>query len=130
MGYVTLIVLTALIEYMIFVLIVGATRNKYGVLAPATIGNPQWERYYRIQVNTAEQLILFIPAIYAFAYYVSEIWAAAIGAVFLIGRVVYFVGYRKAGEKRLLGAVMTTWPSYILVIGALIGLCSILLSAA
>ena len=124
MDYVNLVVLTALVEYIVFILIVGATRGKYGVVAPATTGNPQWERFYRIQVNTAEQLVLFIPAIYGFAHYVSEFWATGIGAVFLVGRIVYFFGYKKAGEKRLVGAIMTSWPSYVLVIGALIGLVS------
>lgn len=122
MDYVNLVVLTALIEYIVFIAVVGATREKYGVAAPATTGNPQWERLYRIQVNTTEQLILFIPAVYGFAYYVSESWAAGIGVVFVIGRIVYFFGYRLAGEKRLVGAIMSGPPSYVLVIGALIGL--------
>ena len=122
MDYVNLVMLTALVEYMVLILIVGATRNKYAVAAPATTGNSQWERLHRIQVNTTEQLVLFIPAIYGFAYYVSEIWAAGIGSVFLIGRIVYFLGYREAGEKRIVGAVLTTWPSYILALGALAGL--------
>ena len=122
MDYVNLVVLIAMVEYMVFILIVGATRNKYGVAAPATTGNSNWERLYRIQVNTTEQLVLFVPAIYGFAYYVSETWAAGLGSIFLIGRIVYYVGYRKAGDKRIVGAVITTWPSYILTIGALVGL--------
>ena len=122
MDYVNLVVLIAMVEYMVFILIVGATRNKHGVAAPATTGNANWERLYRIQVNTTEQLVLFIPAIYGFAHYVSETWAAGLGSIFLIGRIVYFVGYRKAGDKRIVGAVITTWPSYILTIGALVGL--------
>ena len=122
MDYVNLVVLTALVEYIVFLGIVGITREKYGVLAPATTGNPQWERLHRIQVNTSEQLVLFIPAIYGFAYYVSEPWAAGIGSIFVIGRVVYFLGYRVSGERRLVGAIMSGPPSYILVIGAIVGL--------
>ena len=122
MDYVNLVILAALFEYMAFILIVGATRNKYAVVAPATTGNSHWERLHRIQVNTTEQLVLFIPATLGFAYYVSETWATAIGTVFLTGRIVYFLGYRKAGEKRIIGAVLTTWPSYILALGALAGL--------
>ncbi len=119
MENVSLIVFLALFEYMVFILVVGATRNKYGVVAPATTGNELWERLYRIQVNTAEQLILFIPAVYGFAYFVSDIWAARIGVIFLIGRMVYFIGYRKSGDKRILGAVLSAWPSYIMVFGVL-----------
>lgn len=127
MDYVNLVVFIALIEYIVFILVVGATRDKYGVLAPATTGNEQWERLYRIQVNTAEQLILFIPGIYGFAYYVNEIWAAGIGTILLFGRIVYFLGYRNSGKKRLPGAILTSWPSYILLIGATIGLTNKLL---
>ena len=122
MDYVNLIVLIALVEYIIFIGIVGATRNKYGVVAPATTGNLRWQRLYRIQVNTAEQLVLFIPAIYGFAHYVNEVGAAAIGGVFVVGRVIYFLGYSQSGEKRMVGAIMSGPPSYVLVIGALIGL--------
>jgi len=122
MDYVNLIVLIALVEYIIFIGIVGSTRNKYSIVAPATTGDLRWERLYRIQVNTAEQLVLFIPAIYGFAYYVNEIGAVAIGSVFVLGRVIYFLGYSQSGEKRMVGAIMSGPPSYILVIGALIGL--------
>ena len=129
MDYVNLVVLIALVEYIVFIGIVGATRDKYGVVAPATTGNPYWERLYRIQVNTAEQLVLFIPAIYGFAHYVSEVWAAGIGTIFVVGRVVYFFGYRQSGKKRLIGAIMSGPPSYVLVIGALVGLVGTLARA-
>lgn len=115
------VVLVALVEYMAFIAIVGFTRDRYGVPAPATTGDPQWERLHRIQVNTAEQLIVFLPAIYAFAHYVSVDWAAGIGLVFVIGRVVYFYGYRAAPEKRVVGAAMSTLPTYVLLIGAIVG---------
>ena len=122
MDYVSLVVLLALLEYSVFLAIVGGTRGKYGVEAPATSGHPEWERLYRIQVNTAEQLVLWVPAIYAFAYYVSEAWAAGIGLLFVVGRILYFFGYRAAPEKRLVGAVLAGPPTYLMVLGALIGL--------
>jgi len=120
MDYVNLIVLLALAEYIFFIMLVGATRGKYNVAAPATTGDKQWERYYRIQVNTTEQLILFLPALYAFATYVSPTWAFWLGLVFLAGRVVYFIGYSKAGKNRMPGSLMSSFPSYIMAIGALI----------
>lgn len=122
MTYVNLIILLALVEYAAFIMLVGGTRGKYNVNAPATTGNEQWERYHRIQVNTSEQLVLFLPAIYAFSHYVSPTWAAVLGGVFVVGRGVYFIVYSKAPEKRMLGAVMSSFPSYIMVIGSLIGL--------
>lgn len=74
-----------------FIGIVGATRDKYGVAAPATEGNPYWEQLYHIQANTAERSVLFIPAIYGFAHCVSEVWAAGIGTIyeFISPRLVY-----------------------------------------
>ena len=127
MDFINLVVLLALVEYIAFVMIVGATREKYGVLAPATTGHDDWERLYRIQVNTAEQLVLFIPSIYAFSHYVNELWAIVFGCIFLVGRIAYFFGYKKSAEKRMPGAIMTTLPSYIMVIGAIIGLARKLL---
>jgi len=51
---------------------------------------------------------LFVLAIYGFACYVSETWAAGLGSIFLIGHIGYFVGYRKAGDKRIVGAAIST----------------------
>ena len=122
MDYVNLVMLFALVEYIAFILIVGGTRNKYGVRAPATTGSDIWERLHRVQVNTTEQLVLFLPSIYFFAYYTSELWAAGLGCVYLLGRIIYFFAYRNSPEKRILGAAMTTLPSYIMVTGSIAGM--------
>ena len=122
MEYVHLVILLALVEYIVFIGIVGAGRGKYNVEAPATSGDAQWERLFRIQQNTAEQLILFIPGVLAFAHYVSPMWAAIIGAVFVVGRLVYYVGYRQSGAKRAPGVLLSIPPNIVLVVGALIGL--------
>ena len=122
MDSVNLVVFAALVEYVVFGVVAGGTRSKYGVAAPATTGHPEWERLYRVHINTLEQLIVFIPAIYGFAHYVSESLAAGIGVMFVIGRIVYFFGYRAAADKRALGAIMSAPPSYVLLIGAIIGL--------
>ena len=127
MDYVNLVVFVALVEYVVFGAVVGSTRSKFGVAAPATSGHPEWERLNRIHVNTLEQLIVFIPAIYGFARYVSESWAAGIGIIFVVGRIVYFFGYRAAAGKRGPGALLSAPPSYTLLIGAIIGLVRSLL---
>lgn len=122
MDYVNLVVFAALVVYVVFGGVVGNARNKYGVEAPATTGHPKWERLNRVHINTLEQLIVFIPGIYGFAHYVSETWAAGIGVVFVIGRILYFFGYRAAPEKRVVGAAMSGPASYVLLIGAIVGL--------
>lgn len=122
MELVHLAILLALVEYIVFIGVVGTARGKFGVEAPAVVGNPDFERLYRVQQNTLEQLMLFIPGILGFAHYVDPTWAAGIGAVYLIGRILYFFGYRTAAEKRAIGASLSIFPNIALVIGALIGL--------
>lgn len=122
MEYVHLIILLALLEYIFFIGIVGGGRGKYNVEAPATTGDVQWERLFRIQQNTAEQLILFVPGMLGFAHYVSATWAAIIGAIFVVGRVVYYIGYKQGGDKRGPGVLMSIPPNIVLVVGSLIGL--------
>ncbi len=122
MTLVYLVMMIALLEYYVFGLAVGAARGKYGVKAPATTGHPDFERYYRIQMNTLEQLMVFVPSLWVFATYVSTSWAAGLGAVFVIGRLVYFVGYAKAADKRGIGFLISALPLLALMIGGLVGL--------
>ena len=122
MELVYLVILLALVEYAVFIGLVGAGRGKYGVEAPAMTGNAEWERLLRVQQNTAEQLLLFIPGILGFALFVSPSWAAGLGCVFVVGRIVYFVGYRQAAGKRAVGVLMSIPINLILVLGALVGL--------
>ena len=120
MTYTAIVILLALLEYMVFVMAVGRARGKYEIAAPAVTGNEIFERYYRVQQNTVEQIVVFVPAIIAFAYFVGDMWAAGIGLVWIIGRYVYFRGYVAAPEKRGPGAMLTFIPNLVLVIGALI----------
>lgn len=111
----------ALIEYLFFGVKVGQARGKYGVAAPATTGNEIFERTFRVHMNTLEQLIVFIPAIYAFAFFVSPLWGAVLGAVFLVGRGLYYALYIADPAKRGPGAMLTFLPNFVLVIGAIVG---------
>ena len=128
MEYVHLVILLGLVEYIFFVAQVGVARGKYEVPAPGMSGNEDFERVLRVQLNTHEQLILFIPGMLGFAHYVSPMWAAIIGSVYLVGRILYFIGYRQAAEKRAVGAGMSLLPNMILVVGAVIGLIVSLVS--
>ena len=122
MEYATLIVLLALLQYLWFSVRVGAARGKYNINAPACSGDEAWERIFRVQQNTMEQLIIFIPATYAFAFFASPLWALILGVVFIIGRFLYAAEYVKDPKTRVLGMVLTMLPSFVLVLGALIGL--------
>lgn len=116
-----LVTLVALLEYFGFALAVGRARYRFGVKAPATSGNADFERYYRVQMNTLEQLIIFIPALWAFAIFVSVTAATVLGALFIIGRLLYFTGYTKAAEKRSIGFGLSTLPMLVLLIGGIVG---------
>ena len=121
MALVNLIVALALLQFFAFATAVGVARVRYKVPAPATTGNEVFERYFRVQMNTLELLILFVPAIWMFGYYLSANVAAGLGAVYLIGRGMYFFSYVKDPKKRELGFTLSAGPVTALVIGALIG---------
>jgi uncharacterized MAPEG superfamily protein len=100
---------------------------KYGVRAPATTGNPDFERINRVHQNTLEALIVFIPAVWIFGLYLSVRWAAALGVLFIVARVIYAVGYMRAAEKRGPGAGLTGVTNAVLVVGAIVGVVRALL---
>lgn len=116
---VNVIIALALVQYILFAMAVGRARGRYGVRAPATTGSPEFERYYRVQMNTLELLVCFVPAMYMFGYYVSSIWAAALGTVYLIGRVMYFFAYVNDPAGRGPGFGLSFVPIMILVAGGL-----------
>ena len=122
MEYASLIVLLALLQYIWFTIRVGASRGKYKVNAPACEGDETWERIFRVQQNTLEQLIILIPSTFAFAYYTSPLWVLLPGAAFIIGRFLYSVEYIKDPNSRVLGMSLTLAANATLVIGALVGL--------
>jgi glutathione S-transferase len=122
MEYATLIVLLALLQYFWFTVRTGLGRGKYKIDAPACAGDENFERLFRVQQNTMEQLILFIPATYAFAYYLSPAWIWLPGVIFIIGRFLYSTEYVKDPKTRVLGMILTILPNVVLIVGALFGL--------
>jgi glutathione S-transferase len=122
MDYVALVVVLSLMQYFFFVAMVGKARGKYSVSAPATVGNDMFERYYRVQQNTLEQLVIFIPSIYLFGLYIHTLAAAGIGVFFLIGRAVYYKSYIADPATRGTGMMIGFFAFLILLLGALIGI--------
>jgi len=123
MEVTVLIILIALLQYIVFIGQVGFSRNKYGVSAPKTTGNETWERYFRVQQNTLEQLIIFVPAMIAFTQYVSATWVILPGILFIIGRQVYAFLYIKNPTSRGPGMVLSFFSNIALVLGSIIGVC-------
>jgi uncharacterized membrane protein YecN with MAPEG domain len=121
MSLVAIVACLALIEYVVILMLTGQARGRFGVPAPATTGNPSFERYFRVQQNTIEQLVIFLPSLYLFAAFVSENVAAGLGLVFIVGRVIYARGYVEDPAKRGPGFMLTFLPNLILLLGGLIG---------
>jgi len=122
MDHATLIVLLALLQYVWFTGRVGLARGKYNVNAPACDGDETFDRLFRVQQNTMEQLIVFVPATYAFAIYLSDLWVLAPGLAFIIGRFLYSAEYVKDPASRTPGMAITLLSNVVLVLGALFGL--------
>ena len=120
MAWVHIVAMVALLEYFFFGIKVGQARGTYGVKAPATTGHEMFERYNRVHQNTLEQLIMFIPGLYAFATLVSPLWAAVAGVVFVVGRALYYSLYIGNPDKRGPGVLASMLANAVLVIGTLI----------
>ncbi len=115
-----IVTLLALLEYSIMGVMVGRARQTYGVEAPATTGNPDFERYFRVHENTLESLIVFIPAVWIFSLTVNYHIGVALGLLFIVARIVYARGYLNAAAKRAPGALASGAINAILVLGSVI----------
>ncbi len=121
MAYVDIVTALAVLQFIVFAFKVGAARGRYGVAAPAISGNAIFERHFRVQQNTLEQLLAFLPGLYLFSRYWNPLIAAGLGCVYLFGRELYAVTYVKDPAKRGAGFGLSFLPVVILVAGGLIG---------
>jgi glutathione S-transferase len=108
----------AILMYLFFSFQVGKARATYGVKAPATTGDPDFERIFRVHMNTLEWMPIFLPALWLFAIYISDAIAAALGIVWIVGRILYMSGYAKAANKRGQGYTIQAGAAIILWLGA------------
>ena len=121
MAWVDIVGLLAVVQLYLFVVMVGWARGKYGIAAPATTGHPLFERHYRVQMNTVESLLVFLPGLWLAAKYWSPRYAAILGAVYLVGRTLYYFSYVRDPGKRTLGYSLSMGPAVLLLIAALLG---------
>ena len=121
MALVNILVLLAVIQFIYFGVRVGGARQKYGVSAPATTGHEIFERYYRVQMNTLELMIMLIPAVWISSSYWNPLFVAAMIAVYLVGRMLYLNGYVADPKKRELGFLISILPIAVLLLAGFAG---------
>ncbi|WP_022722903.1 MAPEG family protein [Rhodopseudomonas sp. B29] len=127
--YVTIVTLLALMFYFYTTLQVSRARMLYGVKAPAISGNADFERVFRVQANTLEWLPIFLPSMWLFAYYLSDPFAAGLGALWIVGRIIYMIGYTEAAPKRGAGFAVQMVAAAILWGGSVYGVVHQMLGA-
>lgn len=122
MNYVDLVAVLAVGQMVFFAVLVGRARGRYGVKAPAVSGHEMFERAYRVQMNTLELMVAFLPALFIAAKYWPQAYVAGAGAVYLVGRLVYWRSYTTAPGSRGAGFALSMIPIMALLIGALVAI--------
>ncbi len=120
MEAIAIVTVLALAQFIYFSVQVGSMRGKHGVKAPAITGHPEFERMFRIQQNTMEQLVAFIPALWMFGWLVNPLWGAGLGVVFIVGRFIYRSAYLKDPASRSNGFTITFLPTAVMLVWVLI----------
>jgi uncharacterized membrane protein YecN with MAPEG domain len=126
MEYVSLITLMLVAQYLAFTILVGAARGKSGIKAPAVTGDENFERAYRVQMNTLEQLVMTLPALWLSGFYFDSLVAALLGLAFFLGRILYRAGYVKDPQKRGAGFLIGFLATLGLLLTGLWGVISVL----
>ena len=119
--YTAIVTLLAIALYFFLATRVAVARVKFGIKHPAITGNPDFERIFRVHMNTLEWLPTFLVPLWLCAIYLSDVGAAILGLVWIGGRIAYFLGYRAAVEKRLPGCFIQSAACLLLFIGAAVG---------
>jgi hypothetical protein len=119
MNYTAIVSLLALLVYIWTGFRVGQARGKYDVKAPAVTGAPEFERAYRVQMNTLEWVAPFLVSLWLFAAYWSPLTAAAVGAVWIVARIGYALVYVRDPAKRAPWFILQSLSTGVLLFGAL-----------
>ena len=121
MNAVHTVAILATIQFSVFSMLVGRARLKSGLAAPAVVGDEHFERAYRVQMNTLEQLACFLPALLIAGHYWSPTLVALTGVVYLVGRLLFWRAYMTDPKSRALGFALSFVPTALLMLAALAG---------
>lgn len=122
MLYVELVAIAAVFQFLFFGAMVGLERRKSGLKGPKVTGDEGFERMYRVQMNTLEMLVAFMPALFIAAKYWPPTITASIGAVYIIGRLIYWRAYVTNPASRGLGFKLTIAPIALLIFLSCLGI--------
>jgi glutathione S-transferase len=125
-----LIILAVLVFYIVVMVNCGRMRVRHNIVAPSTSGHPEFERAFRVQMNTLEHLVPFLPAVLLCAHLTSAMIALGLGATWLIGRIWYAVSYMGAAEKRGPGFMIAFVSLSMLILAAAYGAIGALLTSS
>jgi uncharacterized membrane protein YecN with MAPEG domain len=119
-AYYSVAIITLVVGLVCFgmALTVARAHSKTGILAPAMTGDAYLERCIRAHTNTLEWMPIFLPAMWLFAVYWSPMWASTLGGVWIVGRILYFLGYVAAPQKRFPGFFIQSMAVFVLLLGA------------
>jgi glutathione S-transferase len=120
-AFPALVAILAIAVYIGAFINAGRMRHRFDVKAPSVTGPPEFERALRVQQNTLEQIVWFLPSLWLFVLLVSPVWGGAIGLVWVVGRVIYAISYQRDPETRGPGFLIAMAGSATLLIGALVG---------
>ena len=121
-GLVGLVTALNVALMMATMFLVGRARARFQIKAPAMSGHPDFERVVRVQMNTIEATLMFLPSLWLFALGLNTLWAGVLGLIWLFGRILFMVGYAKPADKRGLGFIIAFAANGVLLLGAFWGL--------
>jgi len=112
----------ALLVYLWTGIACAMARRRYNIVAPAVTGAPEFERALRIQQNTVEQLVLFLPSLWLFSHFLSPFWGGVLGLVFVLARAYYIFSYSRDPASRGPGFVIGYIATLVLLAGGILGI--------
>lgn len=119
-----LLTLAAVALLMALAANVGRQRHRHGINAPATSGHPEFERAYRAQMNTIENAVAFLPVLWLYSAFLSDAWAAMLGAAWVAARAWYAIAYQHDPAQRGAPFTLSLLIVVVLALGAAWGVLS------
>jgi glutathione S-transferase len=120
--YTSIVTLVVVLFYFFIATRVPLARRRFNVQLPSITGHPEFERVFRVHQNTLEWMPIFLPSLWLCASYLSDIGAAIFGIVWVAGRLLYYVGYARAVERRVPGFFIQSIACFLLIVGSVVGM--------